>query len=413
MTTRYFGKPIKRNEDPRLLTGRALFTDDVHLPGMAQVAFVRSPYAHARITSIDTSAAEPMDGVLAIYTAADLGDYWQPGPLLVSPPPVEGALFNERTQVPLARDKVRHVGEPVVMVVAETRYQAEDAAEMVWVDYEPLPAVVGLEAALVADSALVHEDVGSNVAAHVVQRKGQYEAVRQQADLFIRRRFHYDRGTAAAMENRGIVAQWDGRAGRLTIWDTTQAPISIRNGLARMLGLSESQVRVIAPFIGGGFGPKIMMFYPEEVLVPWAAIQLQRPIKWIEDRSENFVATTQERGQIHDAEIALTKDGRILGVHDTFLHDAGAYVPYGLTVPLNSQCTLLGPYDIPNYYSEFTAVFTNKTIVTPYRGAGRQHGVFVIERLLDIAARELGLGVAEIRRRNFIPPDSFPASPSK
>lgn len=408
MTTRYFGKPIKRNEDPRLLTGRALFTDDVHLPGMAQVAFVRSPYAHARITSIDTSAAEPMDGVLAIYTAADLGDYWQPGPLLVSPPPVEGALFNERTQVPLARDKVRHVGEPVVMVVAETRYQAEDAAEMVWVDYEPLPAVVGLEAALVADSALVHEDVGSNVAAHVVQRKGQYEAVRQQADLFIRRRFHYDRGTAAAMENRGIVAQWDGRAGRLTIWDTTQAPISIRNGLARMLGLSESQVRVIAPFIGGGFGPKIMMFYPEEVLVPWAAIQLQRPIKWIEDRSENFVATTQERGQIHDAEIALTKDGRILGVHDTFLHDAGAYVPYGLTVPLNSQCTLLGPYDIPNYYSEFTAVFTNKTIVTPYRGAGRQHGVFVIERLLDIAARELGLGVAEIRRRNFIPPDSFP-----
>lgn len=408
MTTRYFGKPIKRNEDPRLLTGRALFTDDVHLPGMAQVAFVRSPYAHARITSIDTSAAEPMDGVLAIYTAADLGDYWQPGPLLVSPPPVEGALFNERTQVPLARDKVRHVGEPVVMVVAETRYQAEDAAEMVWVDYEPLPAVVGLEAALVADSALVHEDVGSNVAAHVVQRKGQYEAVRQQADLFIRRRFHYDRGTAAAMENRGIVAQWDGRAGRLTIWDTTQAPISIRNGLARMLGLSESQVRVIAPFIGGGFGPKIMMFYPEEVLVPWAAIQLQRPIKWIEDRSENFVATTQERGQIHDAEIALTKDGRILGVHDTFLHDAGAYVPYGLTVPLNSQCTLLGPYDIPNYYSEFTAVFTNKTIVTPYRGAGRQHGVFVIERLLDIAARELGLGVDEIRRRNFIPPDSFP-----
>jgi carbon-monoxide dehydrogenase large subunit len=408
MTTRYFGKPIKRNEDPRLLTGRALFTDDVHLPGMAQVAFVRSPYAHARVTSIDTSAAEPMDGVLAIYTAADLGDYWQHGPLLVSPPPVEGALFNERTQVPLARDKVRHVGEPVVMVVAETRYQAEDAAEMVWVEYEPLPAVVDLEAALATDSALVHEDVGSNVAAHVVQQKGQYEAARRQADLFIRRRFHYDRGTAAAMENRGIVAQWDSRAGRMTIWDTTQAPISIRNGLARMLGLSESQVRVIAPFIGGGFGPKIMMFYPEEVLIPWASIRLKRPIKWIEDRSENFVATTQERGQIHDAEIALTKDGRILGVHDTFLHDAGAYVPYGLTVPLNSQCTLLGPYDIPNYYSEFTAVFTNKTIVTPYRGAGRQHGVFVIERLLDVACRELGLGVDEIRRRNFIPPDSFP-----
>src|ERR1700687_3717285 len=175
-----------------------------------------------------------------------------------------------------------------------------------------------------------------------------------------------------------------------------------------MLGLSENQVRVVAPFIGGGFGPKIMMFYQEEVLVPWAAVKLKRPVKWIEDRAENFVATTQERNQVHDAEIALTADGHILGVHDVFVHDSGAYDPYGLTVALNSQCTLLGPYDIQNYYSEFRAVFTNKTIVTPYRGAGRQHGVFVIERLLDIAARELGMDRAEIRRRNFIPADAFP-----
>jgi CO/xanthine dehydrogenase Mo-binding subunit len=175
-----------------------------------------------------------------------------------------------------------------------------------------------------------------------------------------------------------------------------------------MLGLSEHQVRVIAPFIGGGFGPKIMMFYPEEMLIPWVAMQLGQPVKWIEDRSENFVATTQERNQVHNAEIALAEDGTILGVHDVFLHDSGAYDPYGLTVPLNAQCTLLGPYKIPNYYSEFTAVFTNKTIVTPYRGAGRQHGVFVIERLLDLAAKELGIGLPEIRRRNFIPPDEFP-----
>ncbi len=167
-------------------------------------------------------------------------------------------------------------------------------------------------------------------------------------------------------------------------------------------------MRVIAPFIGGGFGPKIMMFYQEEVLVPWAAMKLGRPVKWIEDRAENFVATTHERGQVHEAEIALTKEGLILGVQDVFLHDTGAYAPYGLTVPLNSQCTLLGPYDIKNYHSEFTAVFTNKTIVTPYRGAGRQHGVFVIERLLDIAARELKIDRAEIRRRNFIQPHQFP-----
>ncbi len=408
MATQYFGERIKRNEDPRLLTGRALFVDDVNFPDLVHAAFVRSPHAHARIKSIDTSAVDEMDGVLAIYTAGDLGDYWKPGPLLVSPAPIKDIEFNDRIQVPLAKEKVLHVGEPVVMIVAESRYIAEDAAELVWVDYEGLPAVVDLEAALEDGSALVHVDVGSNVAAHVVQEKGSYESIGESADLRIARRFLYDHGTAAAMENRGIVAQWDGRGRRLTIWDTTQAPIPIRNGLAKMLDLSEKQVRVIAPFIGGGFGPKIMMFYPEEVLVPWAAIRLNRPVKWIEDRAENFVATTQERGQIHDAEIALTKDGRILGVHDVFLHDAGAYMPYGLTVPINSQCTLLGPYHVPNYYSEFTAVYTNKTTVTPYRGAGRQHGVFVLERLLDIAARELGIDRNEIRRRNYIAPDAFP-----
>src|SRR6185436_12865886 len=207
-------------------------------------------------------------------------------------------------------------------------------------------------------AALVHEDVGSNVAAHVVQKKGDYEAARARADVVVRRRFSYDRGAAAAIENRGVVAQWDGRAQRLTIWDTTQAPIPVRNGLAAMLGLSEHQVRLVAPFIGGGFGPKIMMFYPEEVLIPWIAIRLDRPVKWIEDRAENFYATTQERGQIHDAEIALTRDGVILGVKDSFLHDTGAYDPYGLTVPLNSQCTLMGPYLVPHYDSTFTAVFT-------------------------------------------------------
>lgn len=408
MTTQFFGERIKRNEDPRLLTGQALFTDDVHLPGTVHVAFVRSPHAHARILSIDTEFAREVDGVVAIYTAEDLGDYWQRGPLLVSPPPIENIVFNEKTQVPLAKDKVNFVGEPVVMVVAESRYIAEDAAEQVWVDYEPLPAVVDLEEAVAEGAAVIHEDIGSNVAAHVVQTKGDYDAIRETADLILKRRFIYDRGTAAAMENRGIVAEWDKRAQRLTVWDTTQAPIPIRNGLAAMLGLSENQVRVIAPFIGGGFGPKIMMFYQEEVLIPWTAMQLNRPIKWIEDRSENFVATTQERGQVHEAEMALTKDGRILGVHDVFLHDSGAYAPYGLTVPINSQCTLLGQYDVANYYSEFTAVFTNKPIVTPYRGAGRQHGVFVMERLLDFAARELGMDRNEIRRRNFIPPDAFP-----
>lgn len=408
MTTRAFGKRIKRNEDPRLLTGQALFVDDVDLPEMVHVAFVRSPYAHARIKAVDASPAREREGVVAVYTPEDLGDYWRKGPLLVSPPPIEGIVFNERTQPILARGEVRHLGEPVAAIVAESRYLAEDALGDVLVDYEPLPAVVDLEEALKPGSALVHEDLGSNVAAHVVQEKGDYAEAVNGAAVVIRRRFCYDRGVAAAMENRGVVAQWDPRSQRLTVWDTTQAPIPIRNGLAEMLGLSESQVRVVAPFIGGGFGPKIMMFYPEEMLIPWISLQLGRAVKWIEDRAENFVATTHERGQIHDAEIALTEDGRILGVHDVFLHDSGAYDPYGLTVAINSQCTLLGPYHIPNYYSEFKAVFTNKTVVTPYRGAGRQHGVFVIERLLDLAAEALGVDRTEIRRRNFIPPDQFP-----
>ncbi|MDK1045573.1 MAG: xanthine dehydrogenase family protein molybdopterin-binding subunit [Anaerolineales bacterium] len=408
MATQYIGKRLKRNEDPRLLTGQALFVDDVNLPGMLHVAFLRSPYAHARLNSVDTSKARQREGVVAVYAARDLGDYWCNGPLLVSPPPVEGTVFNERTQPILVMDTVRHLGEPIAAVVAESRYLAEDALTDILVDYEVLPAVVDLEAALEDGSPRVHEDVGSNVAAHLVQTIGDYEKAKKSAHTVIARRFVYDHGTAAALENRGVVAEWDAHSQRLTVWDTTQAPNPIRIGLASMLGLSENQLRVIAPFIGGGFGPKIMMFYPEEMLIPWVAIQLGRPVKWIEDRSENFVATTQERSQIHQAEIALTEDGKILGVHDVFLHDSGAYDPYGLTVPLNSQCTLLGPYKIPNYYSEFTAVFTNKTLVTPYRGAGRQHGVFVIERLLDLAAKELGIELPEIRRRNFIPPDEFP-----
>ncbi len=408
VATRKFGAPIRRNEDARLLSGQALFVDDVELPGMVYAAFLRSNAAHGRICSIDVTAARARDGVVAVYTAADLGAYWAPGPVLVPPPPIKDTVFNARTQVPLAKDKVRHVGEPLAVVLAQSRYIAEDALADIAVEIDTLPAVVDLEKALMPESALVHDDVRSNIAAHVRQSRGNYAAARARADRIIGRRFHYDHGASMTMETRGVVANWDARANQMTIWDTTQAPVFFRNGIAAMLGLSERQVRVIAPFVGGGFGPKIMLFYPEEVVIPWAAMKLNRPVKWIEDRLEHFFATTHERGQTHDAEIALAADGRILGVKDVFLHDTGAYNPYGLTVPINSQCTLLGPYVIANYNSAFTAIFTNKPIVTPYRGAGRQHGVFVIERLLDIAAHELKIDRAEIRRRNLIPPDAFP-----
>src|SRR5580700_1464370 len=408
MTTRFFGAPIKRNEDKRLLTGQALFIDDVELPGMLHATFLRSQLAHARIKGIDVSQALKRPGVIAVYTADDYGAFCQPGPLLVPPPPIPGIVFNLRTHMPLAKDKVRYAGEPLAVVVAESRYIAEDALDDIVVDLETLPAVVDLEAALENGAAFVHDDLGSNVASHVRQSKGDYRSAAAKADLVLKRRFRYEHGISSPIETRGVVAQWNARGQQLTVWDTTQAPVFVRNGLAAQLGLGERQVRVIAPFVGGGFGPKIMMFYPEELALPWISMRLNRPAKWIEDRLEHFVATTHERGQIHDAEIAISGDGRILGVKDVFLHDTGAYNPYGLTVPINSQCTLLGPYVIQNYDSTFTAVFTNKPIVTPYRGAGRQHGVFVIERLLDIAARDLGIDRAEIRRRNLIPPDAFP-----
>jgi carbon-monoxide dehydrogenase large subunit len=405
MATRWLGAPIKRNEDPRLLVGQGLFVDDVQLPGMVHAAVLRSPHAHARILRIDARRALEHPDVLLVLTHADLPPALrEPLPKLIPHPD----LKHHKTQYALAPDKVRHVGEPVAFVVATSRAVAEDALELIEVDYDPLPAVVDLEEAAAGRPALVHEDIGTNVAAHSIQRVGDYEAARARAHLVVARRFVVDRGCASPMETRGVVAQWDSKARQLTVWDSTQAPIPIRNGLAALFGLAQKDVRVVAPDVGGGFGPKIMMFYPEEVLVPLAAMRLGRPVKWIEDRREHFLATNHERTQIHDAEIALDRDGHILGVRTVFLHDAGAYIPYGLIVPIVAECTLPGPYRIPNYHAEFRAVFTNKTIVSPYRGAGRPHGVFVMERLLDLAARQLGMDRAEIRRRNFIQPQEFP-----
>lgn len=405
MGTRWFGERVQRNEDTRLLTGRGLFVDDVQPPDLLHGAVLRSPHARARILRIETGRARAMPGVAAVYTHADLpSPLGDPLPKLIPHP----TLIHHKTQVALARGEVRHVGEPVAFVVASSRYLAEDAAEAIEVDYEPLPAVVDLEAALAPGGPLVHEDAGTNVAAHYTQRVGDPKAAFARAAHVFRERLRMDRGTAASIETRGVVALWDARAHSLVLYDSTQAPIPIRNGLARLLGLPQSSVRVIAPDVGGGFGPKIMMFYPEEILVPYAAMRLGRPVKWIEDRRENFVATNQEREQIYDAEIAVDADGRILGVRVVFLHDAGAYIAYGLIVPIVASTTLVGPYRIPHYHAEFRALFTNKTQVSPYRGAGRPHGVFVMERLMDRVARELGLDRAEVRRRNLIQPDEFP-----
>ena len=404
MTTRTVGARIPRNEDPRLLQGRGCFVDDIQPAGVLHAAVLRSPHAHARIVAIDATRARALPGVALVLTAADLGELDQPTPLLIPNP----ALTHPRTPRPLAADEVRYVGEPVALVVAESRYVAEDALEAIEVTWHALPVVANLDVARAERAPLVHADVPGNRAAHLAQRVGDPDAVFAGAARIFRETLWIERSCGSPIETRGVVAEWDARAGTLRVWDATQAPLPIKNGLARMFGLPEFKVDVIAPDVGGGFGTKIMLFYPEEILVPLAAIRLGRPVKWIEDRHEHLIAANQERGQIHDVDVAVDGDGRILALRDRFVHDAGAYTPYGIIVPLITSTQLPGPYRLRHYAVEFDVVYTNTAIVTPYRGAGRPHGAFVMERVIGRVARELGLEAVEVRRRNFIQPHEFP-----
>jgi carbon-monoxide dehydrogenase large subunit len=404
MTTRTIGARIFRNEDPRLLQGRGCFVDDINPAGVLHAAVLRSPHAHARIVAIDASRARALPGVALVLTAADLGDLNQPTPLLIPNP----ALTHPRTATPLAGDEVRYVGEPVALVVAKNRYVAEDALDAIDVTWAPLPAVASLDAARAEGAALVHADVPGNRAARLAQQVGDPDAVFARATRVLHERLWIERSCGSPIETRGVVAEFDARAGTLRVWDSTQAPLPIKNGLARMFGLAEFRVDVIAPDVGGGFGTKIMLFYPEEILVPAAAIRLGRPVKWIEDRREHLTAANQERGQLHDVEVAVDADGHILALRDRFVHDAGAYTPYGIVVPLITATQLPGQYRLRHYAVEFDVVYTNTAVVTPYRGAGRPHGAFVMERVIGLIARELGLEPVEVRRRNFIQPDEFP-----
>jgi carbon-monoxide dehydrogenase large subunit len=396
--------PVRRNEDPRLLRGMGSYVDDIDPQGVLHAAILRSPYGHARFGSIDVSAARALPGVRAVYTAADLGDFNQPAPLVVPHP----ELTHGRTQRPLAVDKVCYIGEAVAMVVADDRYIAEDGVGLIEVDWQPLPAVVDFRTASQVDQTLVHDDVPNNVAAHVVQVVGDPVSAFQQATHVFEEHLFIERSCGSPIEARGVVAVFDPLQESLTVWDATQAPLTIKNGLANMLGMPEFKVEVIAPDVGGGFGTKIMLFFAEEVLVPWAAIQLRQPVKWTEDRREHFISANQERGQQHTARVAVDADGHILGLESAFLHDTGAFTPYGMVVPIITVTQLPGPYKVPNYRSEFTVVYTNTPCVSPYRGAGRPHACFVMERLIDRIARELGLEPNEVRRRNFVQPADYP-----
>jgi aerobic carbon-monoxide dehydrogenase large subunit len=406
MTTQIFGSAITRTEDPRLLTGSGSYVDDIDLPLMLHAAILRSPYAHARINSIDTSQAVALEGVFAVLTHNDLGPASNALPLLIPHP----ALTHPRTQYVLAKEVVNYVGEAVAMVVAEDRYLAEDALSLIEVDYEPLPVVspAHIEDAADPTTPLIHAEVPNNIAAHLVQQVGDPDTAFAQARHVFQRQVRIDRSASQPLETRGVVARYDAFEQALTVWDSTQAPISIRNGLAVLFGMPTEKVRVVNPDIGGGFGVKIMLFYPEEILVPLVALRLGRPVKWIEDRLEHMVASNHERGQVHDISVALDEEGHILGVRDIFVHDTGAYSPYGIIVPLITSCQLPGPYKLPTYYSDATVVYTNRTPVSPYRGAGRPQGVFAMERVLDYAADQLGIDRAEIRFRNFIQPEEFP-----
>ena len=402
MSTRWFGERVQRSEDERLLRGLGRYTDDLG-EGALEACFVRSPYAHARVLSVNAEAARRAPGVHAVYTAADLPFGEMDLPLLIPHP----ALTKGRTQRCLASETVRYAGEAVAFVVAEDRYLAEDAADLVEVDYEPLPVVASLEQGARADR-LVHQDVPANVAAELLQEAGDVEAALAGASRRRHLRLRYERAAAQPMEGRAVWARWDAGERRLTVYDSTQSPTSIRGGLAVLFGLPETSVDVIAPDVGGGFGPKIMLFYPDELLVPYAAMQLGRPVKWTEDRREHFTAVNHERAQVHEVEVGYDEEGLIQGLDVDFVHDAGAYTPYGLILPIITAAQLPGPYRIPNYRVRFRDVYTNLTPTSPYRGAGRPHACFVMERVMDAIAADLGLERAEVRRRNFIQPDQFP-----
>ena len=398
-----FGASVQRVEDDRLVRGHGAYLDDLGHDALA-AAFVRSPHAHARILDIDVSGALEVDGLVAIYTHEDLpGRLADPLPLLIPHP----SLTHGRTPYPLAKDEVNHVGEAVAMVIARDRYLAEDAADRIDVSYEPLPPVVGLDAARAAEH-LVHADVPGNLAGNAVQEHGDTAAAIAAAPHVLELDLEIERSASTPLEGRGVLASWDPQAQRMQIWTSTQTSTGVRAAVAAKLGLALADVDVITPDVGGGFGVKIVHPWPEEVLVPWAAQLLGQPVKFTEDRREHFIASAHERAQQHHVRAGFDDEGRILGLDVRFWHDNGAYIPYGLIVPIVTSTQLLGPYKPGAYRVEFDSLYTNTVIVTPYRGAGRPQGAFVMERTMDAIAAKLGLDRTAVRERNFIQPGEMP-----
>lgn len=403
--TKTFGQPTTRIEDRDLLRGKAHFVADICLPRMLHAAFVRSPHAHARVVSIDKNGALALPGVLALLTCDDVRAVATSNRLAVALP--DRTYKQQRDRCILVADETVHVGEAIAMVVATDAYVAEDAAGLVEIEFELLEAVSDCRTALEHDAPRVHRDATDNLVAAFTTGYGDVDAAFAGAAHVFKETYWLHRGCGHAMECRGSVASYDPVDDKITLWSSTQTPLVAARILAELLGREEARVRVVAPNVGGGFGPKLV-FYPEEAAVVIAALITGRPVKWIEDRREHFIATTQERDQYWDAEIALDPHGKILGIRGSMTHDHGAYTARGLTVPQGAVAALSLPYVVPAYRMDVKVALTNKVPVTPVRGAGQPQGVFVMERLLDCAARELNIDRADIRCRNLVPAEAMP-----
>lgn len=403
MTTKLFGGKVQRVEDERLLRGKGQYADDL-MHGALEMAVLRSPHAHARITEIDVEAVLDIEGVHTVLTYEDLtGPMADPLPLLIPHP----ALTHGRTQYALAKDEVNYVGEAIAVVVADDRYIAEDAVSRIRVDYEFLKPVVGIPNARAAEN-LVHDDVPGNIAARMEQEVGDAEAAINHAPHKLSLDLDIERSACTPLEGRGTVARWDTDSHRMQVWTSTQTSTGVRAAIASKLGLDLVQVDVMTPDVGGGFGVKIVHPWPEELLVPLTAKTLGRPVKFTEDRREHFISAAHERGQMQHIDVGFDDEGRLLGLSVQFWHDNGAYTPYGLIVPIITSTQLLGPYKPQNYKVVFESLYTNTVIVTPYRGAGRPQGVYAMERTMDAIAQHLGKDRTEVRAANFIQPDEFP-----
>jgi len=409
----WIGQSVPRVEDDRLLRGEGRFVDDLHPAGALEAAFLRSPHAHARIVSIDASAALELDGVELVLDGQVLAQ--QAAPMVFDiaeliPPNVAestGVTSRVHPMPAIPADRVTHVGQPIVMVVARDRYVAEDALELIDVVLEPLPAVVDAEAALAPDAPLVEDSWDDNEAISFAFTKGDPDAAFRDAAVVVEERLRSNRASASPIETRGVVAAVDPMDGRVTVWSSTQTPFILRDFLVKLLALGPDDIRVVAPDVGGGFGLKGSI-YPEEVAVVLAARALGRPVKWIEDRAEHLAASTHGREQIHEIALAADADGKLLALRDRVLINGGAFNTLGIVVPYNAFTHLVGPYEVPALDIGVRVALTHTMVTAPYRGAGRPEVVFAMERALDRLARALGMDPGELRARNLIGPEQMP-----